>query len=153
MELRELEPVDAIRCAELEELLFDGDNPWPVERFLDGFAAPYVLYLGIFEKDELVAYAGLARLGPVDDSEFEIHTIGVAPEYHRRGLSRVLMDQFMELADSADGPVFLEVRTDNVPAISLYKAYGFIQQGVRRNYYQPSGADAYTMMRPARSEK
>ncbi len=46
-------------------------------------------------------------------------------------------------------PVFLEVRTDNAPAIALYVAHGFEKIGLRRRYYQPSGADAYTMARPA----
>ena len=55
----------------------------------------------------------------------------------------------MGVADQAGGPVFLEVRMDNGPAIAMYESYGFERMGVRRNYYQPSGADAYTMVRPA----
>jgi [ribosomal protein S18]-alanine N-acetyltransferase len=46
--------------------------------------------------------------------------------------------------------VYLEVRTDNAAAIALYKAHGFATIGMRRKYYQPSGADAFTMARPAR---
>ena len=45
-------------------------------------------------------------------------------------------------------PVMLEVRTDNVAAIALYESEGFERIGVRRRYYQPSGADAFTMRRP-----
>jgi ribosomal-protein-alanine N-acetyltransferase len=41
------------------------------------------------------------------------------------------------------------VRTDNTPAIALYESEGFTRIGLRRRYYQPSGADAYTMLRPA----
>lgn len=43
--------------------------------------------------------------------------------------------------------VFLEVRTDNEPAIALYTSLGFTKMGVRKRYYQASGADAYTMRR------
>ncbi|EUA92009.1 putative ribosomal-protein-alanine acetyltransferase, RimI [Mycobacterium ulcerans str. Harvey] len=43
--------------------------------------------------------------------------------------------------------VFLEVRTDNEPAIALYRSVGFEQVGLRRRYYRVSGADAYTMRR------
>lgn len=100
-----------------------------------------------------MAYAGLAMMGPADDPEFEIHTIGVDPEFQRKGLGRVLMDQMMHAADSHDGPVFLEVRTDNVPAISMYEAFGFKTLAVRKNYYRPSGADAYTMQRPRLSDR
>jgi [ribosomal protein S18]-alanine N-acetyltransferase len=46
--------------------------------------------------------------------------------------------------------VFLEVRTDNDAARTLYETEGFLVVGLRRNYYRPSGADAYTMRREAR---
>ena len=38
----------------------------------------------------------------------------------------------------------LEVRTDNVTAIALYRSVGFTEVGLRRRYYRISGADAYT---------
>jgi ribosomal-protein-alanine N-acetyltransferase len=46
--------------------------------------------------------------------------------------------------------VFLEVRTDNDAARSLYESEGFTVVGRRRRYYRPSGADAYTMRRESR---
>nr|MDT0667714.1 hypothetical protein [Micromonospora sp. DSM 115978] len=39
----------------------------------------------------------------------------------------------------------LEVRTDNEPARELYRRFGFADLGVRRGYYQLSGADAFVM--------
>ena len=47
------------------------------------------------------------------------------------------------------GTVFLEVRTDNEPAIALYESTGFVTMGLRKRYYRVSGADAYTMRREA----
>ena len=47
------------------------------------------------------------------------------------------------------GTVFLEVRTDNEPAIGLYESVGFVKMGVRKRYYRISGADAYSMRRDA----
>ncbi|HEV2088816.1 MAG TPA: GNAT family N-acetyltransferase, partial [Cryptosporangiaceae bacterium] len=41
--------------------------------------------------------------------------------------------------------VSLEVRADNEPALRLYARRGFEVVGVRRGYYQPSGADAVVM--------
>ena len=41
--------------------------------------------------------------------------------------------------------VFLEVRADNARAQQLYRRYGFVQIGIRRGYYQPSGTDALVM--------
>ena len=151
-----LTPEAATRCAEIETELFAGDSPWPVAGFTSEIVAPHTRFIGLVtgagtDQEELVGYAGLAKNGPANDPEFEIHTIGIDAAHQGRGWSRLLMDPLMELADADDGPVYLEVRTDNEPAIGLYRSYGFEIVGTRRNYYRPSGADAYTMVRPARS--
>ncbi|AHW63253.1 O-sialoglycoprotein endopeptidase [Corynebacterium glyciniphilum AJ 3170] len=153
-----LSPQAAARCAEIEAELFRGDSPWPEAGFASEITAPNTVYLGMVtgqgtSQERLVGYAGLAKNGPADDPEFEIHTIGLEPAVQGRGWSRTLMDPLMDLADRDDGPVYLEVRTDNDPAIRLYRSYGFDITGTRRNYYRPSGADAYTMCRPARSQR
>lgn len=153
--LRGLDDADAARLEELERILFPGDNPWTAADFRSEFSQPHSFYIGVElpggegEAPVLAGYAGLAMLGPKTNPEFEIHTIGVDPAYQRRGLARLLMDNLMHVADLMGGPVFLEVRTDNDPAIALYEAYGFQKMGVRKRYYQPSGADAFTMVRPA----
>lgn len=152
-----LNPGAAARCAEIEAELFVGDSPWPEKGFVYEIGAPNTVYLGLAAGEgadrELVGYAGLAKNGPADDPEFEIHTIGIDRSAQGRGWSRLLMDPLMELADADDGPVFLEVRTDNTAAVGLYRSYGFEVTGTRKNYYQPSGADAYTMWRPSRTER
>ena len=38
--------------------------------------------------------------------------------------------------------VFLDVPADNIRARLLYRRTGFIEVGVRPNYYQPSGTEA-----------
>ncbi|PRQ11570.1 ribosomal-protein-alanine N-acetyltransferase [Corynebacterium sp. 13CS0277] len=149
--LRGMQPGDAQRCAELEQILFPGDDPWSEAAFLHELTSPQTDYTVILDGSHpqqlLIGYAGIAMLGKPEDCEFEIHTIGIDPAYQRRGYARVLMDRFVAISEFYGGPIFLEVRTDNAPAIALYEAYGFTITGTRKNYYQPSGADAYTMMR------
>jgi len=135
---------DAARCAELEEMLFDGDDPWPEAAFLRAVGAPHMRYVAARVDDHLVGYAGIARLGRTTPFEHEIHTIGVDPAYQGRGIGRAMMT---ELLEHADGVVFLEVRTDNAPAIALYESLGFSVIGLRKRYYRTSGADAFTMRR------
>lgn len=137
---------DAARCAELEALLFDGDDPWPREAFLREIASPHAHYVAARVEDTLVGYAGIARLGRTPPFEYEIHTVGVDPAYQGRGIGRRMMAALLDLA-GPDGVVFLEVRTDNEPAISLYRSLGFVEVGLRRRYYRASGADAFTMRR------
>lgn len=153
LEFRALTRADAPRCAELEALLFPGDSPWPQEAFEHEFAQPRTTYLGIETEGILAGYAGLSQAGPPAFPEFEVHTIGVDPAYQGRGLGAALLGRLVAIADSAGGPIFLEVRTDNAPAISLYEKFGFTRLGVRKNYYPQSHADAYTMKREPRPKE
>lgn len=145
--LTELTPADAARCAELELQLFGGDDPWPVAAFRAELAVKHNRYVAAREGDTLVGYGGISRLGRKPPYEYEIHTIAVDPAYQGRGIGRRLLAELLAFADGAQ--VFLEVRTDNEPAITLYEQAGFVRVGVRRRYYRQSGADAYTMRRDA----
>ncbi|BBX35167.1 ribosomal-protein-alanine acetyltransferase [Mycolicibacterium mageritense DSM 44476 = CIP 104973] len=138
---------DAARCAELEMQLFGGDDPWPARAFLAELAAKHNHYLAARSDGRVVGYAGISRLGRVRPYEYEIHTIGVDPDFQGHGIGRRLLAGMLEFA--AGGTVFLEVRTDNVPAIKLYESVGFVNIGLRKRYYRASGADAYTMRRVA----
>lgn len=140
-----LEPADAARCAELESMLFPGDDPWPAQAFRAELAAKHNHYVAARVGEELVGYAGISRLGRKAPYEYEIHTIGVDPAHQGRGIGRRLLDEV--LVHAGAGVVFLEVRTDNAPAISLYTRSGFVVVGLRKRYYRVSGADAYTMRR------
>lgn len=141
----------------MEAQLFATDSPWSAEMFWSELAAEhhYVVATVPGPADDpqggpetVIGYAGLAVLGaPPQDDAAEVRTIGVAAERRGRGLGRQLLQNLL----AAAGPrqVLLEVRTDNGAAIELYRSEGFELLHRRRRYYQPSGADAYTMRRPA----
>ncbi|WP_343571635.1 ribosomal protein S18-alanine N-acetyltransferase [Mycobacterium sp.] len=138
---------DADRCADLEALLFPGDDPWPTVAFVRELGADHNHYVAARDGDTLVGYGGISRLGRTPPFEYEIHTIGVHPAYQGRGIGRRMLDTLLDIA--ADSVVHLEVRTDNDAAIALYRSVGFARVGVRKRYYRVSGADAYTMRREA----
>ncbi|GLZ42080.1 ribosomal protein S18-alanine N-acetyltransferase [Actinokineospora sp. NBRC 105648] len=147
-----LQRADLRRCAELERILFAGEDPWSESAFASELDWGHY-YLGAYADELLVGYAGLSVAGPPGDTEASVHTIGVDPVWHRKGIGRELLRALLARADEVAAQVFLEVRTDNAGAIALYQAHGFTTVGLRRRYYQPSGADAYTMARPARVEE
>jgi len=126
--------------------LFGGDDPWPELAFVRELAASNNRYLAARVDDLLVGYAGIARLGRTPPFEYEIHTIGVDPAFQGRGIGRAMMTALLDHA-GPEAVVYLEVRTDNEPAITLYRGLGFVTVGVRKRYYRASGADAYTMRR------
>ncbi len=143
-----LTPADAQRCAQLEACLFPGDDPWPAPAFVRELSSAHNHYVAARTADALIGYAGISRLGRKPPFEYEVHTIGVDPAYQGRGVGRRLLGRLLDFA--AGGVVYLEVRTDNAPAIALYESVGFVNVGLRRRYYRVSRADAYTMRREAR---
>lgn len=142
---------DLRRCAELEQVLFPDDDPWSQAAFRSEIDRGFY-YLGAYdESDRLLGYGGLAIVARPPKAEAEVHTLAVDPDAQRRGIGRALLRGLLAHADEFHATTFLEVRTDNEAAISLYREHGFEIVGLRKHYYQPSGADAHTMRRPARS--
>jgi ribosomal-protein-alanine N-acetyltransferase len=139
---------DAPACAALERVLFAGDDPWSAQAFRDSLRSGHH-YLAARDGGELIGYGGIALVAGPPEPETEIHTIGVHPDHQRRGIGARLLAGLLGHADAMGAVVFLEVRTDNEPARRLYLRNGFEVVGVRPRYYQPSGADAFTMRRPA----
>lgn len=151
MRIEPLRRTDLARCAELEKILFDGDDPWSEAALRSELDCGHY-YLGAYvDGVGLVGYAGISLVGGAGEAEGCVHNIAVDPSWQGKGVGRAMLDALLARADELGAPVFLEVRTDNHPAIGLYESRGFRQVGIRRRYYQQSGADAHTMMRPGRA--
>lgn len=99
-------------------------------------------YVVAVEGEQLLGWAGVLLLG---DSA-EVVTVGVVPTARRRGVARLLLADLLGYArDRGAAEVFLEVRVDNEPAITLYRSCGFEPVGRRRGYYQDGRVDATVM--------
>ena len=80
--------------------------------------------------------------------EGEIYRIATKNEYRKRGIAYRLLDFALKTARGAGlESVFLEVRESNVAARNLYRAYGFSEIGVRKNYYKEPTENAVLMMK------
>ena len=67
----------------------------------------------------------------------EVLTLGVAPERRRQGIAHALLSDLVTRARAAGAArIVLEVAADNAPAHALYRAHGFVRQGIRRHYYR-----------------
>lgn len=143
--LRPMKPADLTAVLELERELF-GEEAWS-RAMLRGELAqqPRSRYYLVAEDNEvIVGYAGLLAAG----SQGEVLTLAVAGRRWGQGTGSALLEALLaEAARRGCTEVFLEVRTDNVRAQLLYRRYGFVQIGIRRGYYQPSGTDALVMRR------
>ena len=68
--------------------------------------------------------------------EAEVLTLAVRPSARRRGVGRGLVAQASEnLRGQGVASFYLEVATDNIAALGLYRSLGFAQCGKRRSYY------------------
>ena len=86
-------------------------------------------------------------LGRTIGDEAELLTLAVAPEARRMGLGRALLAEFVETSQARGArEAFLEVASDNHPAIALYAGAGWQETGTRRDYYAP-GIAAIVMRR------
>ena len=71
------------------------------------------------------------------DDEAEILSIGVTPDRQRQGVGKRLLQRFFEHGTSQNmARVVLEVAEDNVPAVKLYRDFGFVEFGRRKGYYK-----------------
>ena len=81
-------------------------------------------------------------IGRIAADEAEILSIGVAPEWQRRGVGRQMVEGLVRAARRAEVKrLFLEVATDNTAAVALYKSLGFKKAGARNGYYQRAGGE------------
>ncbi len=78
---------------------------------------------------------GMVRISTVETATF-INSFAVRPEYQGRGLGRAVLQRVIDrlLARKQDR-IILEVETDNVTALSLYRACGF-QEVSTYDYYR-----------------
>lgn len=78
--------------------------------------------------------------------ELHVATIATHPEFRQQGYAKKLL--FHALKSARDEGVirsFLEVRRSNEAAIKMYKGFGFVEDGVRKEYYKDNNEDAVLM--------
>lgn len=144
--LRPMAGRDLAAVARLEQALF-GEEAWTVDMLTAELAAGGTgrYYLVAEEAGAVAGYAGLLAPG---GGQADVLTIGVSEDRWGRGIGTALMSGLLaEARRRGCREVFLEVRVDNQRAQRLYQQLGFAQVGLRRGYYQPSGADALVMRR------
>ncbi|HPG88065.1 MAG TPA: ribosomal protein S18-alanine N-acetyltransferase [Hyphomicrobium sp.] len=97
----------------------------------------------------LVAVAGDPKLiagfiiGQLAADEAEILSVGVAPDWQRAGLGKMLVEGLIRAVRRGEGKrLFLEVAADNAGAIALYKSLSFAEIGRRKGYYQRANGPA-----------
>lgn len=129
------------QAAEIERLCFS--DPWSEKMLAEHLANPCSLTLAAVDGvGRLLGYVGL--LAVVDEGY--ITNVAVRPDCRRQGVASSLL-QALEARGRARNLTFLtlEARQSNAPARALYEKLGYVQAGLRRNYYENPREDAVIM--------
>lgn len=117
--------------------------PWSERAFADTLTMENVIFLIASVNDRVAGYCGIYLAA----DEGEITNVAVAASYRRNKIAWMLLHETMKKAGEKGAQrIFLEVRSQNEPAIRLYRKTGFQKIGVRRNYYTHPDDDALVMM-------
>lgn len=96
----------------------------------------HIVYKAVV-KDKTV---GLISASSVQD-ESDIIVIAVLKEFRGQGIGSMLLEALiMELKNRNINKLFLDVNETNIPAIKLYKKFGFVEISKRKNYYGKNAA-------------
>jgi ribosomal-protein-alanine N-acetyltransferase len=118
-------------------------SPWSAGQYREEISAPTRLFVvALDDATSVIGYAGVFAPG---GAEADILTVGVVPQHRGQGIARSLMARITQWAiDQGSIAMMLEVKTDNVEAISLYESLGYSKLNVRKDYFG-SGLDALVM--------
>lgn len=128
------------QVAQLESICFS--DPWSEKSVASELGNPLSAWLVAVEDDKVLGYVGSQTVM----GESDMMNIAVHPDCRRQGIAAQLIAALIEeLKTRQSKSLTLEVRASNAPAIGLYDRYGFIQVGLRKNYYRNPKEDALIM--------
>ena len=128
--------VDGVMAVEHDSFL----TPWSRSAFEEELAQNRLArYIVAEENGAIVGYAGTWLV----INEAHVTNVAVSSQRRREGIGRLLMQKLMELARDNDmESMTLEVRVSNAAARHLYEQLGFVEAGIRKNYYSETKEDA-----------
>jgi len=145
LRLKPAAPADLEQLLALDRLCLGG--LWNRQGYARELASPNSTLLLLAERDcrarvPLERALGLGCLWSILE-EAHITVLGVRPECRRQGLGRLLLGALLQAAITRQlERASLEVRASNDAAIGLYRQFGFVALGQRRNYYTDPIEDA-----------
>lgn len=125
MSLYKVSPLHACVLGALHTASFD--EPWTEHAFAELLKLPTTI--GWCDEKGFILCSHVL-------DEMEIMTICTHPDFRRQGIAENLLMTMMDYAQLAKvSKIFLEVRSDNIPAQKLYEKMGFVENGIRKGYY------------------
>jgi [ribosomal protein S18]-alanine N-acetyltransferase len=136
-----MEIADVDQVMEVERVSFT--TPWTTDIFYQEIVDNQYAYYYVIEwNGRIVGYVGTWVV--LEDAQ--VTNIAIMPELRGNKLGEKLF-QYMLLQIKLIGAtrLSLEVRESNIPAQKLYRKFGLVPGGIRKNYYTDNQEDAIVM--------
>lgn len=136
--IRPMQREDLAMVSSLDKLSFT--EPWPKNTFAYELTTSYSICQVAVDLSGNVLGAIVVWL-VVDEAH--VATIAVHPDHRHKGIGAALLANALIIAAHRGALTsLLEVRVSNLPALKLYERFGYLVDGVRKNYYQDNQEDA-----------
>ncbi|BCB95839.1 ribosomal-protein-alanine acetyltransferase [Dissulfurispira thermophila] len=140
--IREMYIEDIPEVVSIERLSFS--MPWSETSFRSEIYSRYSITRVAELNGIVVGYICVKHVA----DECHLLNLAVHPDYRRRGIAKVLLDNMIrELKIEGCRFFYLEVRASNYAARRLYEGVGFNMVGIRKGYYVNPVEDAIIMMK------
>lgn len=140
MIVRKAKKEDAARIAEIERAVFS--DAWSLNGILETMNQSTGKIYVAAENDLVVGYVIVYTV--LDEGD--ILRVAVCPEYRRQGVAGQMLETV--ISDGTDRKIavwHLEVRESNTAARNLYHACGFLEDGIRKAFYEHPKENAVLM--------
>ncbi len=128
--IREAEPEDAHGIWQVDRLTLEA---WSEDSYVREIGSNKASIYFVAEKEDMIL--GFAGIWLIAD-EGHITNVAVRPEYLRKGVASTLLRHMLEnIKNRGCTTQTLEVRKSNMPAVRLYEGLGFVEEAVRKEYY------------------
>lgn len=142
---RKMKDTDIEGVYEVEVSAFK--EPWSYNSLRDELKNRLAKYIVAEEDGKIVGYLGVWHI--IDEAH--ITNVAVHKDFRGRGIGGGLMEALdRQCKEYMIASITLEVRASNLVAQNLYKKYGFLISGIRKEYYNDNKEDALIMWKQLR---
>ncbi len=134
-----IEDVDNVHVIEKEQFVV----PWTKDSFIRELTENVCGLYYVAEVDGVIAgYIGLWHV----ITEGHMTNVAVLKKYEGMGIGTMLMQKIIDVAIEKEMiGITLECSTVNEKALHIYKKFGFVIEGERKEYYEVTKEDCYIM--------
>ncbi len=116
-------------------------TPWSLDSISKEITNKNARYIIATDSDKVIGFVGIW----IVFGEGDITNIAVDKNYRNLKIGSNLLKELFKLIKKENcEAITLEVRKSNIPAQKLYKNFGFVEEAIRKKYYD-DGEDAIIM--------